>query len=207
MLDLILWIWLIPLLVIVSVGAAAVVYYYLWSAKRKKFLQKRAEINATLSQTVQSNGLNIDKVFVINDYQSFHKENAELKPQFLIDTAARKMIFVDYDKPLIAVVGFEEFLNYEIYENGSMAFSGGAVGGLLVGGFWGESTGKCTNLRLIIRLKRYDCPQMTYDVVTQTFMNWGITKTSPAYQTCVSSMQELASFFEILKNEAADQKQ
>lgn len=206
MFDVILLIWLVPLLVILTVGAVAVVYYCLWSANRKKYLQKRAEINATLSQTAKSNGLNIDKVFVINDYQAFNKQNAEMKPQFLIDTTAKKMILVDYDKPMTVVVEFEEFLNYEIYENGSMAFSGGAMGGLLVGGFWGESTGRCNNLRLIIRLKRYDCPQMAYDVITKTFMNMGTAKTSKAYQTCVSSMQELASFFEILKNEAADQK-
>ncbi len=194
-------IWLSPLLVLVVMGIGLSVGWCIWVVKRKRFLKKRAEINATLMQTVKNHGLNIDKVFVIDDHQTFDKKDPSIKPQFLIDMTAKIMIFVDYDKPLTVVVGFEEFLNYEIYENGSMAFSGGAVGGLLAGGFWGESVGKCNNLRLIIRLKRYDCPQMVYDIIAKTPMNLGIVKTSRAYQTCVSSMQELASFFEVIKYE------
>lgn len=199
-------IWLGLFLVFACMGMGLIVGWFVWSAKRKKFLKKRAEINATLAQTANSHGLHIDKVFVIDDHQTFDKKEQSIKPQFLIDMTAKKMIFVDYDKPLTVIVGFEEFLNYEIYENGSMAFSGGAVGGLLVGGFWGESVGKCNNLRLIIRLKRYDCPQMVYDIIAKTPLNLGIVKTSKAYQTCVSSMQELASFFEILKSEYASQE-
>lgn len=199
-------IWLGLFLVFACMGMGLIVGWFVWSAKRKKFLKKRAEINATLAQTAKSHGLHIDKVFVIDDHQTFDKKEQSIKPQFLIDMTAKKMIFVDYDKPLTVIVGFEEFLNYEIYENGSMAFSGGAVGGLLVGGFWGESVGKCNNLRLIIRLKRYDCPQMVYDIIAKTPLNLGIVKTSKAYQTCVSSMQELASFFEILKSEYASQE-
>lgn len=199
-------IWLGLFLVIACMGMGLIVGWFVWSARRKKFLKKRAEINATLAQTAKSHGLHIDKVFVIDDHQTFDKKEQSIKPQFLIDMTAKKMIFVDYDKPLTVIVGFEEFLNYEIYENGSMAFSGGAVGGLLVGGFWGESVGKCNNLRLIIRLKRYDCPQMVYDIIAKTPLNLGIVKTSKAYQTCVSSMQELASFFEILKSEYASQE-
>lgn len=199
-------IWLGIFLVFACMGMGLIVGWFVWSARRKKFLKKRAEINATLAQTANSHGLHIDKVFVIDDHQTFDKKEQSIKPQFLIDMTAKKMIFVDYDKPLTVIVGFEEFLNYEIYENGSMAFSGGAVGGLLVGGFWGESVGKCNNLRLIIRLKRYDCPQMVYDIIAKTPLNLGIVKTSKAYQTCVSSMQELASFFEILKSEYASQE-
>lgn len=199
-------IWLGIFLVFACMGMGLIVGWFVWSARRKKFLKKRAEINATLAQTAKSHGLHIDKVFVIDDHQTFDKKEQSIKPQFLIDMTAKKMIFVDYDKPLTVIVGFEEFLNYEIYENGSMAFSGGAVGGLLVGGFWGESVGKCNNLRLIIRLKRYDCPQMVYDIIAKTPLNLGIVKTSKAYQTCVSSMQELASFFEILKSEYASQE-
>lgn len=199
-------IWLGLFLVFACMGMGLIVGWFVWSARRKKFLKKRAEINATLAQTANSHGLHIDKVFVIDDHQTFDKKEQSIKPQFLIDMTAKKMIFVDYDKPLTVIVGFEEFLNYEIYENGSMAFSGGAVGGLLVGGFWGESVGKCNNLRLIIRLKRYDCPQMVYDIIAKTPLNLGIVKTSKAYQTCVSSMQELASFFEILKSEYASQE-
>lgn len=203
--------WFFYLLIFVAValgvGAVLTVWWCVWIAKRKKFLEKRAAINATLMQTAEKNGLQIDKVFVVNDYLSRNKQNKEIKPQFLIDTTARKMILVDYDKSLVTVVGFEEFLNYEIYENGSMAFSGGAVGGALVGGFWGETTGKCNNLRLIVRLKKYDCPQIAYDIIAKTPLNMGVTKTWKEYQTCVSSMQELASFFEILKSETVSPKQ
>lgn len=196
-------IWLIPFLVLAVMGMGLIVGWLAWSAKRKKFLKRRAEINASLKGTAAAQGLNIDKVFVVNDHLTFDKADAQIKPQFLIDSAAKKMIFVDYDKPLTIVADFGEFLNYEIYENGSMAFSGGAVGGLVAGGFWGNAVGKCNNLRLIIRLKRYDCPQMTYDIIAKTPLNLGVVKTSKAYQTCVSSMQELASFFEVVKQETA----
>ena len=148
-------------------------------------------------------GINIDKTFILNDYLTFKKQDVNSKPHFLIDSTAKKMVFVDYDKPLTVVADFNEFLNYEIYENGSMAFSGGAIGGAFVGGFFGSTEGKCNNLRLIVRLKRYECSQMTYDIIAKTPLNWGVNKTSKAYQTCMSSMQELVSFFEVIKKETA----
>lgn len=199
--------WLIPFLALAVMGMGLIVGWLVWSAKRKNFLKRRAEINASLNKTAAENGLNIDKTFVVNDHLTFDKADTRIKPQFLIDSAAKKMIFVDYDKPLTVVADFSEFLNYEIYENGSMAFSGGAVGGMLAGGFWGNAVGKCNNLRLIIRLKRYDCPQMTYDIIAKTPLNLGVVKTSKAYQNCVSSMQELASFFEVIKQETAQTAQ
>lgn len=178
--------------------------YFVWAAKRKKFLKRRAELNTEARRKASEAGLNIDKVFTVNDHLTFDKGNAEIKPQFLIDGVSKKMVFVDYDKPLTVIADFDEFLNYEIYENGSMAFSGGAIGGAFAGGFWGNSVGKCNNLRLIVRLKRYECPQMTYDIIAKTPMNLGIVKTSKAYQKCVSSMQELASFFEVVKKECEE---
>ena len=45
---------------------------------------------------IAENGLNIDKVFVLNDHMAFNKQDDSLKPHFLIDSNARKMIFLDY---------------------------------------------------------------------------------------------------------------
>ena len=198
-----LWIWLC---IIVVLFAALAIGWYAWWFKRRRFLKKRSELNGQARITAQQKGLNIDKVFVVNDHLTFDKTDEAIKPQFFIDTASRKMVFIDYDKPLTIVADFSEFLNYEIYENGSMAFCGGGAGGLLAGGFWGETVGKCNNLRLIVRLKRYECPQMTYDIIAKTPLNLGVVKTSRAYQKCVSSMQELASFFEVIKHESEERE-
>jgi len=197
---------LIAMGAVLVLGTGLIVGMLLWFGKRKKYLARRKQLNGEARRTAAEKGLTIDKVFTVNDHQTFDKTEAEIKPQFLIDSAAKKMVLVDYDKPLTVVADFSEFLNYEIYENGSMAFSGGAMGGLLVGGFWGETVGKCNNLRLIIRLKRYDCPQVAYEIIAKTPMNMGVVKTSRAYQTCVSSMQELASFFEVIANEQKEKE-
>ncbi len=196
--------WLGAMAAVATVLAAGfAVGYLFWKRKRNRFLKRRAELNASVNSVIAENGLNIDKVFVLNDHMAFNKQDDSLKPHFLIDSNARKMIFLDYDKSLTVVAGFDEFLNYEIYENGKMEFSGGAIGGVFAGAFFGDTVGRCNNLRLIVRLKRYDCSQMTYDIIAKTLLNWGVTKTSKAYQTCMSSMQELVSFFEVIKEETA----
>ncbi len=189
--------------VLVVIGAGMLVWWLTWRGKCKKFLSRRAVLNTSVNTVITEHGLHIDKTFILNDYLTFKKQDVNSKPHFLIDSTAKKMVFVDYDKPLTVVADFNEFLNYEIYENGSMAFSGGAIGGAFVGGFFGSTEGKCNNLRLIVRLKRYECSQMTYDIIAKTPLNWGVNKTSKAYQTCMSSMQELVSFFEVIKKETA----
>lgn len=103
------------------------------------------------------------------------------------------------------IVDFNEILDYEIYENGStVTFGGGGRFGIGSGLFGAETTGVCKDLRLIIRLKHYEKSQVVYDIISNTPLNSGIDKTNRIYKACIASLQEAASFFEVVKQENKD---
>lgn len=103
------------------------------------------------------------------------------------------------------IVDFNEILDYEIYENGStVTFGGGGRLGIGSGLFGAETTGVCKDLILIIRLKHYEKSQVVYDIISNTPLNSGIDKTNRIYKACIASLQEAASFFEVVKQENKD---
>ena len=108
---------------------------------------------------------------------------------------------MDYKSGNLLVLTFDEILNYELYEDGSHQTVGGNIGGLFSGFFGAETTGTCKELKLIVRLKKYDTPQVCYEIISDTIFNIGIDKSSKPYKQCVSTLQEVVSFLEFIKHE------
>ena len=100
----------------------------------------------------------------------------------------------------MCLLSFKDIINYEMYDNNTQSMSGSSYE-------WGKkrrlttyeskTVETCKDLRLIIRLKNAQTFQVTYDLVN-TFCNFGITKTSSIYNSCISSIQNAISFLEVL---------
>ena len=158
------------------------------------------EINNQVFKLLKEKNFNISKTFYIDGYGTYNKSN-DYKKMVVLDNENKEVCFVNYEYGTLVKVNFNEILNYEIYENGSSVTTGGNIGGFFGGIFAAETNGMVKELKLIIRLKRYDMSQVTYDLISKTTFNIGINKSNEIYKNCISSLQEVVSFLEVVKNE------
>ena len=176
----------IPIIIIAGVS----------SRKIKEHCDHQEEVN----QQVENNmaGFRTTKTFYLTDNFT-HDKDESCKKMLKVNTEAEEVMLIDYENNKMVRAKFSEILNYEVYENGSHTTAGLGMGGF-VGVFGAETSGNCKDLKLIIRLDKIDNSQVVYDVVSDTAMNIGISKSTKVYQKCVKSMQEVVSFLEVIKN-------
>jgi hypothetical protein len=104
---------------------------------------------------------------------------------------------------------FSDIINYEIYENGhskvkgraGSALIGGAffgLGGLIVGSSMSRNINeKCNQLKLIIRLNDFNCPQIVITYVDN--VDWD--KNGWTYRNMKENLQSVCSMLEFMLNE------
>ncbi len=163
------------------------------------------ELNQKVKEVLKSKNFNTTKCFCLTDCTTCNKED-DYKKLIAVDADAKKICLIDYKTENVFIVDFDEILNYEIYENGSNATLGGNVGGFFGGIFGAETNGMCKELKLIIRLNKYDISHIDYEIVFDTLFNLGENKSNERYKQCVASLQEVVSFLEVVKNENANKK-
>ena len=164
-------------------------------------IRKQQEtLNTQSKEKIQELNLNLNKIFYLDDYATYNQP-ASCKQYISADTENKKFCLIDYDNGNLFVIGFEEFLNYSIYENGSQQTVGANISGLYTGLFGTETNGMCKDLKLIIRLNNYDNPQLVYNIISNTTFNIGINKSSRIYKQCIGTLQEVVSFLEVVKND------
>lgn len=195
---------IIELVVSVAVLATLIIvplaFFKTHKKKARAFAQEHCSMNDSARNFLEASSFNISNSIVLNDYYSVKLSTAE-KQFIYIDQNAKKICFIDYLKKKPVLIDFSELLNYEIYENGSTITDGSAVSGVFAGVFTAETTGQCRDLKLIIRLKKYDCPQVVYEIIGNTVFNFGVNKNSDIYHDCISTLQEAVSFLEVVKHE------
>ncbi len=162
--------------------------------------KNQESINLKANDTLKNSNFSISKKFFLNDYATYNQSDT-CKKSIAVDNDNKQICFIDYAKGSLFIVNFNEILNYEIYENGSNATTGGSIGGFGTRFFGAETNGMCKELKLIVRLKRYDTSQVSYDIITNTSFNIGINKSTQPYKQCISTLQEVVSFLEVIKNE------
>lgn len=189
--------YVIPIIVIALVLGAIALSLLIGISKTRK---RQFEINQNVKSYLRKEGFTTTSVFYFSDQATFNKSN-DYKKMLAVDDVKKKFALVDYSSRRVFIADYKEFLNYEIYENSHMVISGGAIGGFGLGFFGAETSGQCKDLRLIMRLTNPNHPHVAYDVLPRTFLNIGIHKNSKAYRDCMASLQELVSFFEVIKNQ------
>lgn len=166
-------------------------------SKTRKYQE---EINLKAKSSIENSSFKTTNIFYLNDYATYNRDNS-CKTIIAADNENKRLCLIDYEKGSLLVVKFNEFLNYEIYENGSNQMVGGNIGGFWSEIFGAENNGMCKELKLIIRLKSYDTSQVCYEIICNTSLNIGINKSSQTYKQCISTLQEVVSFLEVIKNE------
>lgn len=119
------------------------------------------------------------------------------KQMLCVDTKAKKLAFVNYPSGSVTIVKFTDLINYDIYENGKTDTSGGVFYGAVIA----ESKEKCQELKLIIRIKSYEKPQIEYTLVSGTLFNDGIDKSQNQYRIIRNDLQQTVSYLEMILNE------
>ncbi|MBQ4557808.1 MAG: hypothetical protein IJA61_00320 [Clostridia bacterium] len=162
--------------------------------------KNQENINSKANNSLRNSNFKITKKFYLNDYATYDQLN-NCKKFIAVDNDNKQICLIDYEKGSMLIVEFNEILNYEVYENGSNATTGGGIGGFWSGIFGAETNGMCKDLKLIIRLNRYDTSQVSYEIISNTSFNMGINKSTKPYKQCISTIQEVISFLEVVKNE------
>lgn len=184
-----------PLIVLVAI--CGVLFFQ--TSKNKTNGNEQYEINRKTIDYLQTHGFNVSKIFYITDSYTYNKENP-YKKMVVADNEGKKICLIDYISKKHYIIDFKEFLNYELYENGGNVTNGSAIGGMGIGVFGAETIGNCKDLKLIIRIKSLTTPQVAYEIISNYMAGMGVNKSAPLYRACISSLQELISFFEVVKN-------
>ena len=128
--------------------------------------------------------------------------------KLLIDNQNKKFVY-QKGKSFSKTYKFSDLINYEVYENGKSqvqgragsALIGGAffgLGGLIVGSSMSRNINeKCNQLKLIIRLNDFNCPQIVITYVDN--VDWD--KNGWTYRNMKENLQSVCSMLEFMLNE------
>lgn len=197
--------------IIALVFLTASVFLFAWVVndvlRGKKLVKRQIEVNGKFAAFAASNNFQCTRTFYFCDKYTYGKDNG-CKQMLAVASEQNRLMFADYENGSFSIAPFSDVLNYEVYENGSMVASGIGVGGILAGGFAAQVSHKCNELRLIIRLKSADRPQVVYNIIgSKGFMNFGIHKNSKVYRNCFPAVQEAVSLLQVIidKNKSENQ--
>ena len=164
----------------------------------------KKEIEAELGdKTDVTQGSVIDNSFMVTKIININGQS-----RLLIDNENKMFIYCK-DKKYSKTYSFSEVISYEVYENGVSKVQGRAgsalVGGLFfgaVGAIVGSSMNrsvneKCNNLKLFIRIKDFDCPNMIISFVDGEDFD----KTGSRYKNIVENLQNVCSLLEYMMND------
>lgn len=189
--------WTVFFIVLISTFATILIIHQINLSNIRK---QQESINKKANDSLANMDFKVTKTFYLNDYATLKYSNS-CKKFISIDDVGKKICLIDYNKGSLIVVNMNEILNYEIYENGSNQTVGGNAGGLWAGLFAAETSGLCKELKLIIRLNRYDVSQVCYEIIFNTLLNTGISKADATFKQYINSMQEVVSFLEVVISE------
>lgn len=188
-------IWLVVFFVIVAVLAALLIITELALKKRA---DQQKSVNTATAQELTA--FAPTRVFYFCDRATFKKPD-DFKQILAVDSKNNRLGLIDYESGRFKSVDYSQILNYEVYENGSVVASGLGVGGV-VGAFSMQASKIVKELRLIIRLKTVDDPQIVYQIVaSKGVFNFGIGKNSQIYRLCYPTVQEVVSLLQVIINQ------
>ena len=128
--------------------------------------------------------------------------------KLLIDNQNKKFIY-QKGKIYSNTYKFSDIINYEVYENGKSQVQGRAGSALIGGAFFGlgglivgssmsrKINEKCNQLKLIIRLNDFNCPQIVITYVDN--VDWD--KNGWTYRNMKENLQSVCSMLEFMLNE------
>ncbi len=192
------YIWFFPLF-LMFFGLFVIVFAIINQVHKNSSNNINEELNDKVANLLKEKKFEISKKIFINDNFSFQETN-DKKKQVLIDEENKKILLTNYEDGKSIIVEFKDIVNYEIYENGGTQTTGLGAGGFFGGVFTASSSKTSKDLKLIIRLDSISNPLITYTIIDKTLLNFGVNKSTQVYKICISSLQEIVSFLEVLKS-------
>ncbi len=177
-----------------------VIVFAALTTRKNSIKKSQEEINEKANQAIKSANFNTTKIYYLNDFATYD-QTERCKKIVFVDSGNKQIALVDYSTAGVTIIDFKDILDYEIYENGTTTTTGGAFGGMFAGIFNAEISGQCKDLKLIIRLNKIEKPHITYEIISNTAFNLGINKSSRPYRACITSLQEMVSFLEVIKKQ------
>lgn len=163
-------------------------------------IDRQLRVNNAVLEKLKDGEFNITKIYYVADASTFDMDKSYNK-MVAVDDKAKKICLVDYQTGESYIIGFNAFISCEVYENGGSTTFTSAIGSTIgnVGGgiASSETVNVSKDLSVTIRIKNYEKPQVTYHIIASD----GVNKSTALYKICRNSLQELISFFEIVKLE------
>ena len=153
---------------------------------RIRFLRKRKAINQKLEAKLKEENFNPTKTITLTDCRTFNSLGDDDKQKIFVDANNKKLFLTDYSKEKFYTIAFGDVVDSEIYETSSIS-----------GRRKRDINECCNSMKLIIKINNMDMPQISYDIV----FGRKIDKESSIYRNLRSSLQEVESFFDVIKSE------
>lgn len=153
-----------------------------------RFTKKRLKTDEKINKKLKEENFNATKTLVITDCRTIALTKDEAKQKIFIDADNKKFFLTDYKKDKFFVLNFGDVIDCEIYETSAIASEGNRR----------RMKEFCNNLKLIIKIDNIDYPQIEYDIV---FGRRRVDKSSVQYQNLRDGLQEIKSFFDVIKSE------
>lgn len=174
-------------------------FAFIFVLYKSRQCKRQRLVNETCLSFLEQNNFKITKILELEDSNTIGRPSI-CKKSIYIDDEARYICLVDYINADMFIISFNDILNYETYDNNSQSMIGsgytwGKKGKLTT--YESKTIEKCKDLRLIIRTKNSENYQVTYDLV-KTIFNIGINKAGSTYRECISSLQNVISFLEVI---------
>lgn len=156
-----------------------------------RFRKKRLKINKKLDEKLKEQNFVATKTILITDCRTLNLSDDAEKQRLLIDAKNKKLFLTDYSKEKFYTINFGDVVDCEIFENSAIS------------GKRREMKEWCNAMKMIIKINNMDTPQITYDVVLK---NRKVDKESNDYMKLINGLQEIKSFFDVIKSEKTDKK-
>lgn len=204
---------LIVVFVLVAIGTTSLSPIFLIREIRKDNRELalemiKKEIQSEVVNKINQTQINIiDSSFIVSktiDIMASGWSSTKL----LIDNQNKKFVY-QKGKSFSKTYKFSDLINYEVYENGHSKVKGRAGSALIGGAFFGleglvvgssmsrNINEKCNQLKLIIRLNDFDCPQIVITYVDN--VDWD--KNGWMYRNMKENIQAVCSMLEYMLNE------
>lgn len=179
-----------------------------YSIKNSEARNNQEEINAKIGDILNEKNFTVTRKFLLRDSATVDKEERFIK-QILVDNKSKKLCLIDYERHKSVIIPFKDFLDYQIYENSGTETTGGGVYGYWTNVFGAATSGVSKELKLILKIKKYDISSISYVIVSNTLLNSGLNKSSNQYKKCLDDLQEVTSFLEVIKdaNQSKEKKE
>lgn len=158
-----------------------------------RFRKRRLKTNRKLQAKLEELKFTPTKTILITDCRTLTLSNDEEKQRILIDADSKHVFLVDYAKDKFFKIHFGDIVDCEIFENSAIYSEGRRR----------RMKECCNSMKLIIKVNNMDAPQIAYDIV---FSRRKIDKESNEYMTLRNGIQEVKTFFDVIKSEKTKKK-